>query len=406
MTTIRTLLAALLLSLTPTLAHAQGAIFSAGAWTNNYSGTLTGTGTTATDGPVLAGEFLTGTGWTSTGWTGAWATGWIHTTGNASVLSYPTSVTVGASYQIAYTITGRTAGSITIALGGQSLDGVTATGAFGPKATTTSGLTVTPTTDFDGTVILSVKAITGASAATISLKDSTGTVRVEVRANAASSMAAFGAGALANNTTGSSNSAVGVNALTNNTTGSYGSAVGVSALYRNTTGSSNSAVGISALYSNTAGNSNSAVGVSALYSNTTGSYSSAVGLNALYSNTTGSYNSAVGYDSGRFIADGVTANAAATSSVYLGKAVRALAASGDHETVVGADAIGHGSNTVTLGSSANVGVWAGTVPMLRETAVPATATTACILGDVAVDASYAYFCVAANTWRRVAVVAW
>lgn len=38
--------------------------------------------------------------------------------------------------------------------------------------------------------------------------------------------------------------------------------------------------------------------------------------------------------------------------------------------------------------------------------VPATATSAGNAGDYAVDATHLYVCVAANTWRRVAVAAW
>ena len=40
------------------------------------------------------------------------------------------------------------------------------------------------------------------------------------------------------------------------------------------------------------------------------------------------------------------------------------------------------------------------------TGVPPTATAAGSTGDVALDASFAYFCVAPNTWRRVAISAW
>lgn len=39
-------------------------------------------------------------------------------------------------------------------------------------------------------------------------------------------------------------------------------------------------------------------------------------------------------------------------------------------------------------------------------AVPGSATSACSQGNYAADTSYFYQCVAANTWRRVAIVAW
>ena len=38
--------------------------------------------------------------------------------------------------------------------------------------------------------------------------------------------------------------------------------------------------------------------------------------------------------------------------------------------------------------------------------VPATATSAGVAGDYAVDASWLYLCVAANTWARAPVAPW
>lgn len=38
--------------------------------------------------------------------------------------------------------------------------------------------------------------------------------------------------------------------------------------------------------------------------------------------------------------------------------------------------------------------------------VPSTATAVGVLGQIAVDTNYVYICVAANTWRRIAVTAW
>jgi len=157
--------------------------------------------------------------------------------------------------------------------------------------------------------------------------------------------------ALYSNTTGSSNSAQGVNALYSNTTGSNNSAQGYAALFSNTTSNSNSAQGVNALRLNTTGYSNSAQGVNALYSNTTGYQNSAQGYTALYSNTTGSSNSAQGYQAGRYIADGTTANETSGTSLYLGAKTKALADGGANETVIGYNAIGAGSNSVTLGNT-------------------------------------------------------
>jgi hypothetical protein len=105
---------------------------------------------------------------------------------------------------------------------------------------------------------------------------------------------AFGAGALASNSTGYENSAIGAYALGSNTHGGRNVAFGHNALVANTMGGNNGAFGASALRYNTTGNANSAVGSRALYSNTTGCCNSAVGSRALYFNTTGVNNIAVG----------------------------------------------------------------------------------------------------------------
>jgi hypothetical protein len=111
---------------------------------------------------------------------------------------------------------------------------------------------------------------------------------------------------------------------------------------------------LNALYSNTTGYQNTANGVSALQSNTTGYYNTANGVSALFSNTTGYYNTANGVNAGRFIADGVTANQTSNNSVYEGYNAMAQASGDTNEIVIGASAIGNGSNTVTLGNTSIV----------------------------------------------------
>jgi len=182
-----------------------------------------------------------------------------------------------------------------------------------------------------------------------------------------SSNTASGASALHNNTTGSNNTASGVSALFYNTTGYYNTASGVNALYNNTTGSNNTASGANALYYNTTGNYNTASGANALHNNTTGYWNTASGANALYYNTTGSsntasgvsalfynttgyYNTASGASAGFYIADGTTPNQTSNYSVLLGANAKPLADGDTNEIVIGYNAIGNGSNTVTLGN--------------------------------------------------------
>jgi hypothetical protein len=122
----------------------------------------------------------------------------------------------------------------------------------------------------------------------------------------------------------------------------------------NTTGSSNSAHGAYALNFNTTGSQNSAQGYYVLQNNSTGIQNSAQGSQALNANTTGSYNSAQGYAAGRYIADGTTANATGSNSLFLGANTRANANGETNQIVIGDSAIGAGSNTATLGNTSIV----------------------------------------------------
>jgi hypothetical protein len=202
--------------------------------------------------------------------------------------------------------------------------------------------------------------------------------------------AANGFQALYSNTTGYDNTANGYQALYSNTTGNSNAANGFQALYSNTTGSGNSANGLKALYANTTGNYNTANGLYALFSNTTGSYNTANGLEALYDNTTGYGNSANGYaalfsnttgnnntangvQAGQYIADGVTANQTSSSSVYEGFQAYPLASGDTNENVIGNTAIGHGSNTTTLGNSSTIGTWKFGTQHITATAPTASA---------------------------------
>ena len=366
------------------------------------------TGTTATDLPSYSAEFLTGTGWTSTGWTGSWATGWANNASNTLVLSQSTPAVVSTRYQIAYTVTGRTTGSFTLAFGGQSLAGISVTGAFGPTATTTTGLTITPTSDFNGTIVVSIRSITAVSSPLIIGRTSSSATAFEIRANTASGNLAIGTSAGGRITTGIQNTAVGFISLQNNTTGVNNTAVGVNSLQNNTTGASNTAVGVSSLQNNTTGASNTAVGVSSLNNNTTGTHNTAIGLN-----------------SGRSIADGVTTNAITNNSIFIGNDSRALANDQTNQIVIGNAAIGGGSNTATLGNASivstflrgNVAVGTGITPTapidiggntlrIRTARTPASATATGNAGDICWDATHIYVCIATNVWRRIAHATW
>ena len=105
---------------------------------------------------------------------------------------------------------------------------------------------------------------------------------------------AFGASALAANTTGAYNTAIGFQVLTNNTTGNNNHALGFQALAANTSGSRNTAFGEASLPRNTTGSDNVAIGLTALFRNTTADNNIAIGTQALGNSLTGSNNIAIG----------------------------------------------------------------------------------------------------------------
>jgi len=170
---------------------------------------------------------------------------------------------------------------------------------------------------------------------------------------------ANGVYALRANTTGSGNIANGVYALFSNTTGNHNTANGVYALYSNTTGNHNTANGREALFSNITGNHNTANGVYALFSNITGSDNIANGREALFSNTTGSGNTANGNYSGKYVGINTDPNSTGNNSVFIGRDTRAAANGQINQIVIGASAIGNGSDTATIGNSSVTALYVG-----------------------------------------------
>jgi hypothetical protein len=119
---------------------------------------------------------------------------------------------------------------------------------------------------------------------------------------------------------------------------------------------SNAALGATALNANTSGNFNVAVGSEALQRNTGGSVNVALGAATIDYLTSGNNNTAVGGFAGRNYGPngGATGNnTTMNNGILLGYDARPLASGGTDEVVIGMRAIGHGSNTVTLGNSSN-----------------------------------------------------
>jgi hypothetical protein len=165
-----------------------------------------------------------------------------------------------------------------------------------------------------------------------------------------SSNTSVGFSSLYFNTTGSLNTSIGTGSLQANTTGGSNTSVGVNSLLINTSGTQNTSTGASALFSNTIGNSNTAVGLQSSYNNTTGNVNVAVGLNSLFGNTTGTSNTALGHGAGHYITNDAAENSISNNSVFVGSQTKAQANNQTNQIVIGHNAIGNGSNTVTIGN--------------------------------------------------------
>lgn len=115
---------------------------------------------TASDsGVLLGGNLITSSGWTFVGWTGNESIGWTHVVGNTSVLSNVLSAVSGTTYQIQLTVSNRTAGSFIAAFGGDTSPALISSTTYSLTATTNGNLTITPSSDFDGTILISIKEV-------------------------------------------------------------------------------------------------------------------------------------------------------------------------------------------------------------------------------------------------------
>lgn len=294
----------------------------------NASATVRINGTTQTSGPTLGSELLSSSGWTSTNWTGDFSTGFTHTTGNTTALSNSYAPSVNSSYQLSLTVTGRTAGNYSVSFGGMTLYGQSATLIYGFRATSTSGVSITPSSDFDGTIVFSLKQITAPNKPLVSYYNDSGVLLSDIHSGASGtnntffgsesgqyllptrgSNTGFGASALKFLSGGEYNTAVGRAALETLSAGSYNTAIGGKALNSLTAGQSNTLVGYDSFVSMTTGNGNTGIGRSICKNITTGSLNICVGYSGLGTTlTTGSNNILIGTSSGTDVPSASTSN--------------------------------------------------------------------------------------------------
>lgn len=260
----------------------------------------------AQESAALGAELVGGSGWTTTGWTGDFATGFIHTSGQTTSLTYPLSTVAGRLYQVSFTVddtdTANSGFKFTVTVGNSAPfqlykgTGATINYSLGIKAVSAGDLSFNPETDFTGTIKnISVKEITGTIESNDKILDSDENVVFEIRPTEESLDNIFiGKDAGKRVTSGYENTIIGSYAMPNNTSGFWNSAVGKDALSSNTVGSRNVAIGFNSLRENISGHRNIAVGTFALNRITTGAYNIGIGADSAWHTTTGQWNIAIG----------------------------------------------------------------------------------------------------------------
>ena len=115
-------------------------------------------------GTEQAAISATGTNWAlNTGATNLNVGGYKHTAGSTTNLTTTLAAVIMQMYKITYTISSRTTGSVTINYGGVSTSGITSSASVDILAIATTVFSITPTSDFDGVISISVKQTSSAT---------------------------------------------------------------------------------------------------------------------------------------------------------------------------------------------------------------------------------------------------
>ena len=287
-----------------------------------------------TDAATLGSDISAPATGTGTNWTGT--NPYTHTAGSAVALTFSSpAITANTTYEISYTTAGTTVGaSFTPSIGGVVGQPIYGNVTEAQLITTinTGSLVFIPTSNAGGTITLvSLKIVTNSTSALV-VKDSTGAISMEVRADNYTGNLGLGLNSLQSNTIGSYNTATGFRSLQSNTEGTDNTAIGTYSLQANTAGYNNTATGSWSLASNTTGYSNTATGAYSLQSNTTGYSNTATGNNSLQFNTTGFYNTAIGDSS-------LVANTTGAGNTASGFASLTLNTTGDNNSAVGYESL-------------------------------------------------------------------
>jgi len=381
----------------------------------------------------LGGELLTvsqNTGWVlNTGWTGNVTSGFTHASGSGvNTLTNSITSTTNVFYQLTLTVSCATTltGSITAAFAGATLfSNSIGTVQIGPKATGASTLVITPTTDFNGTVIVSIKIISSTSSLYRLMNPSgvDATSRLEMRSFTGDLRSIFigvdsgrrattglyntflGYSAGANNTTGANNTYIGYLTGSSNITGTYNTFVGAGAAITST-GSSNTAIGGNSGYNLTTALQNTLLGYNSGNNITTGTGHVCIGVGSGSSISGDSYNTFIGHSSGSNLTSGganvflgfeagryhtiSTPLTVATNSIFIGGSARAGGDTQNNQIVIGYQATGLGSNSTVIGTAATtlatiygkLAVPAGTTARAQFNLAVSVAPTTPVDGDI------------------------
>ena len=344
-----------------TNANLTGPITSVGNATSIASQTGTGTTFVMNTNPILVtpnlgtpstlvGTNITGT---ASGLTAGTVTTNANLTGGVTSVGNATTVVTNANLTGEATSTGNAVTLTNSAVIGKVLTGYV------------SGAGVVAATD---TILQAIQKLNGNGGATLGANTFTGSQTISganqllgsYGAGGVTTNFAAGDGALASNTTASNNIAIGKNTLATQTSGSNNNiAIGLNALTNNT-GSYNVAIGTYSLFSNTSAAYNVAIGHRPLANLTTGAQNTVVGAEALFVCISGDYNSAFGTGAlnvalgsnntsiGWFSLANLTSG---INNVGIGSGVVTANAGDNNSIVIGANAVGLGSNTTVLGNT-------------------------------------------------------
>ena len=268
------------------------------------------------DGSVIGDELLTENNWTSIDWTGNFVDGFTHTTGNTSVLSNTIQPIINEFYQIIVTITNKLSGHVTMDFGGIHKNIWNNNLTLCRKTNSSNNFTLTPSSDFDGTVIVSIKKILNFVSPFLTILDSNNVVKTEYKS------------------------------LLN-----YNLAIGKFSGNKITSGINNVLIGDNAGSILTTGYSNTQIGVNAGEKNNDGFNNICIGENSGFNNISGYKNVFLGAFAGGCIADGQTPCDNIYQSVFIGSGTKAKYSDDWNEIVIGTDVVGAGSDTINIGNT-------------------------------------------------------